>query len=525
MRKWLVVVIAVVVVIAALPYGMGFVARKQIVHLVDQLNAMPDMEVKITAYQQGWLSSHAQFNVEISDVKDTQRVQTGRLLDELDDINVVVDSRVYHGPLAIFKDSNNKFGIKLVRALLIGDLTLTDAVKQKLQAKFSGALPTVQAMVAIGLNGSVKAQLTSPATNFQDVETKANIEWKGFNVDWRLSADNNKITGSVILNGVVIATDQNNRFELSSIELQHQETKQQDDLWVGNARLTLPQLSLRVKGVEQLLIQGIELSTEANIDNALLNSTSSAELARFNVAGKQYGPGNFKLVFANISAPAFAKFKQQLQEINQQQLLTPQRRQASASLLLQSAPALFEKGAKVSLQDFKFTTPSGTIALDGDVDFSGVSSQAQFSLQDVAATFNIALPNPIAETMLQRFYQRILIQQQIAQLALQQAQAEQEGNNHKAQSAKAKDKTHGQLKTLQQIQSEAQELSKTQLSHWLQQGSLVEENNHYKTNVNYKNKQLYINGKLVQPPAPQAQPGSAAGQVPGVGTAPAGASR
>ena len=95
MRKWIGVILTVLLVIAFLPAGFGILAKKSLDQLVADLPMPNGMSLTLQNYTFGWLSSYVAIKVHMDE--NPQRASY-RLNDALD---IIIHGHIAHGPIVM----------------------------------------------------------------------------------------------------------------------------------------------------------------------------------------------------------------------------------------------------------------------------------------------------------------------------------------------------------------------------------------------------------------------------------------
>lgn len=88
---WLAIVCILIIILAFVPIIDGFIFKRNLVNLIDVINRESKVNIKLLDYRMGWLTSTAKFEI--------RPKQMGAYVEKASDPKLIINSRIAHGPL------------------------------------------------------------------------------------------------------------------------------------------------------------------------------------------------------------------------------------------------------------------------------------------------------------------------------------------------------------------------------------------------------------------------------------------
>jgi uncharacterized protein YdgA (DUF945 family) len=497
MRKLLALVVVVVVLGAAAPFGMGFVAQRQFTRIVDHWSQVPNAQVQLEDYHRGWFKSTARLAVTVK----TPRRPTpyGALPVKVPPVKFELDETIFHGPLVFHQ------GVHFVTAFVEHHLKLAAEQQQAVEAFFKDQVskPTLDGSTVISYSGASQNKLTVPAFTYTSQKSPAGqMKWQGLSISWKMTKNMENVNANIQFDGTQI-TSPDVKADIGPFGVNYQLHEAIDNLWVGHAKITLPKI--KADGQKEKLsfsMDGGSLESKSDLKGGLLSVDATAKVGAFNINGVSYGPGEYVSNFKNLDGVALANLNKQANKLNQANL-SPQEKQMMLFAMLPKIPKIFEKGAEFNIEKLFFKLPEGDINAKGSVKMlpmpSGRSASIVTMIRSVDAYFNLQLPKALVEKMLNRTLVTRLQAQQRMKAAMAK-QLRQNAQNHPDPRAKEKLMQQAQFQplTATEINEKANQLARQQITTWLQNGYLKEDGTRFVVHFAFKNGAPTINGKPVQ---------------------------
>lgn len=353
---------------AGLPYWFGMQART----LFDEsLAAMSQhgMNAQTTSYEQGWLSSTAEFTLSESSLSKSPTVN--------------VKSVITHGPFAYGDWLQGNISLEPFQAKI--DSTL-DVSTQGL-GDF-GKIPEIKVVTWAPLAGDWKADVDMPPTK-KKLKKGVEVDWQGLKGSFQFPADFLALKGSVNL-GPLTVKSKEGTFLLSNVLFALDTFTSPEGLNLGNGSASIDKMSFsdsQSKGsIVNVGMSGMSKAEGPNIAWDFSFQTGKIDLGGENV----YGPTAFDMTARNLDAAALA----QLQKLAENQTSgkpggkNPAKIQEQALKLF---ARITQKKPEFQVSRLSFQTPQGElqghmkVLLDGTKADISQNPFAVLSILDVDA--------------------------------------------------------------------------------------------------------------------------------------------
>lgn len=494
MRKLLSFLLLLVVVIAALPFAMGFVAKNKFIDFVHNIDKTPNVQVEVKDYRRGYRQSSADLVVTLSEHALRKKgAKPGG------DMQFTFHHIIKHGPL-LFENNKMHWGY----ALSQGRFEVDSDIKQQLSSLLPAGqtLPQLKTHALFTLAGGVNVTLAVPAFTLEK-KGEGTFAWEGMTATWNYSRGMNKMNGDLLLDKLHITTPMM-QLQQDKVSVTYDQ-RQAEGLWVGTADMNYPQLQVMVNGQPRLSVKNFTLQSESNIAQKLLGMTLNLTVDKWQFEDALYGPGKFVLAINKLDAATLIKIKDQLEAADDASM-SQQQRQLMLMSMLPMLPALLDKGAEVQVHTLNLTTPEGLLRANAKVTLmppaDNAPAKGMFAMiKRVQAQANLEVPAALVKKYLHSSSRSAIARQQRikAIMAKHKQQAQQKQNQAVAANSTAAQTPAAvpQPVTLTpaQIDQQAAEQTQQKIAKWLSGGLLIQEGEIYKVNIKFNNGQLIVNGK------------------------------
>ncbi len=445
MKKFLLGILAVLLIaILASPAVVGWVLEDQLTAQIEAANQRPELNIEKLTYRRGWLRSHAEYQITL------ERPEGNTV--------TVAAVDVHHGPLpvsALWTD-----GVTFTPSILIlkGDATLQQLAVEGIESP--NALPPLKLLGTVHFNRQIDFQCSHPGGELsftRPATASAVMNWQAGSCSGELSAKNGNAAGAISTGGI--------DFKDGATDLQAAEVsvnfKAEPENSVGQLVSRVSSLNGRIKYgdvVDSISANSVmvdsEISAVGEVANALFRATVSAfslrdfELSEgaaditVNGIPKSALGGGSKVATANSTPPARAVL-------------------AGAELLLNQLSGQLRQGA---------------LNVSGRADLRALDSGAPLELE------------PVLKAL--RGSANIVADEPLVGYALSNYAAPRIGNLWYASSNAERAALRQDIQNSQQLK--LRELLKT--------GWLKAEGDRYRSDIDYADGQLTVNGNAIRDP-------------------------
>lgn len=492
MRKWLyVALIAVILAILSVAYYItGVRAEKEFERFLESAENFPNVTVTADHYQRGWIKSTVHINAVLH-----QPAQQYTQDDEIktlpaQDISFSFNTDIYHGPI-IVENNHVSLGLGYAQA----EIPLPNEVLSQFDNLFTAdsIKPTFVVSLLLKYRDRLDVGFDVPAFELTSKDKQAQINWKGFESLWKLTAKLSRTRGHVKFNGATFKNHEAHG-EMGSMYLKYDLEDTTSQILSGNASLNLQSVLFSPAGGSSLVVHGFQAATINHVHDGLVSSSLKADVSDLSFHGVDYGPGVLNVSATNLDAKALNQIQEQLQAVNGSDLSDAQQ-QVLLLTILPELPRLLGKGATFEVKQFQVSVPEGLILATADIKLPHQEKSDPNPLQllnQLQANANVEVPvlwlNNMAIDLLKfKIEQNQLMQKEI----IVKNEADAVATGQKASSTEAIAK----LLTSQEIDILAVQQAKEQLNKLVENGVLIKKDNIYSIKLTFKQGSLMVNGK------------------------------
>jgi len=311
-----------------------------------------------------------------------------------------------------------------------------------------------------------------PQFKLIDKDKKSQINWGGFILKNTISADLNKIKGSLDLKELDIKKPDAS-VALSSLDSEYDFKLDPIGIYVGDADFSLKHIAL-AKDVE---IDELKIKNIADIHDNFFSTQFDGSLKSANINGFQFGPFNADIKISQINAQALAKAQQTL---HQQQNASPSFRNKGFLAVVAAVPELLKYGAKLDLSQFHLVLPEGTI--DSHLSLAMPADESQSPMMNIQRMQSLTGDASLNVT-------KTLLKSWLVDVLQKQIQSQQQLSLDPAAAAA----------TPQDISQMATSRTTEKVDALIKAGVLIEQGDNYILNIKLQNGQVTVNNLPFDP--------------------------
>ncbi len=511
MRKWILLLVVLVIAGLAVPYGTGIMAQKRFYSFVQQLDASnPKLNLTVNSYTRGWFKSTADVALVLSLDKKVKvirpltqttlpipgsdtKIQTHTLKTKLEEV-------ILHGPILI-----GEHGVNFGMALVSSKLNLAKGAEKEFNTSFTKAsqVPEAHSTILFKYFGKVIAKIGVPNFKLIMKDKKGTVEWQGLTSHWTLNRNLDHVDGNIKFGGLTVESEKAN-VQVGPASFHSQTYEGYKNVWLGNATVVFPAIKVFTNKKPVFFTGGFKLITDSSVDDQLISQTIELDMKKLAVGGGIYGPASLSLELKNIDAEAMSELVEQVKALNNAKLQKSELKLMSLGLL-SVLPKLLDKGPSVELKSLTLQMPDGLITAKGLVNMKKADGKASNPIsgliQRLSMHFNVQIPVPLAKRLLAvNAYKRIVKQQHAQHLTAKQKALKTlaaTGAKPDAQPTPAQIAAHSDqaLKSPVEMVKAAHAKAEQQLQEWVTQGLIKQEGQLYQLKLEFKQGKLTVNGK------------------------------
>ena len=458
MKKIVILLTILVVVLFMAPGLIGFKVQSRHQEVISRMQ-QSGMEVVSDEYRRGWFGSSSKTKFRLATPSEAKKGSF-----EFTMLNDIV-----HGPLS--PDG----GLALAR---IGTSFMVDD-----KALFPGEENTVM-QTNIGLDGSGKTVIAVPALKLADKPGRPEIQFSGADGTVLFDTGLRQFEMDLKMPQFWVGGDKGETLKITEVELKSSSKAGLYSLFLGNGNFLVKQIEFsNPKNEVAVKIDAINISGNTRESDGNLAFTASYAVDAVKVNDVVYGPAQFEMEFANISAEVISKLQKEIQEMQALKLTKEQESMAVMNLMLGAGPDILEANPKMAIKRLFVKTP------DGDID--GTLSIAANGLQwkDIGSFQSVIkkLEADAAITVPEKIVKVVMEMQAKAAMTRQIEQRKKLGHEIATPSAEEMDQL-------------VKQMAGQQLEFFLQQELVKREGANISTKAKLADGLLSVNGKTVPLP-------------------------
>jgi uncharacterized protein YdgA (DUF945 family) len=353
MKKGVILLVVLVAVLAAAPFGFSFWAESRLHSLLDDLNDAGVVDFTVIKMDRGWFSSEAIIEAEMaaSLSKKVNEMQKGQGVAEVP--SMILKNTVYHGPFPFMSGS-------------FSPIPVIASVDTKFVKSIEGDEPMVDfdysMMTDLAMTGKNHVRMDIPEWDGPLDDGKSTMQWKGLQGDVSFSSGMKDANINIAAPYLKIQGKDGSML-LESVKVDSVSEAGIEGLSLGSATFTIGKIAVQdsKSNVDFTIDQlGMTADTTASGDN--INSTARFNIAAFILAGDRFGPGAFSMAFRNLDAGAVARISNKYKEISKQgDMPAEQVNMMLGTTLLSEMSTLLKKGPEIEIGELSLAAPSGKL--------------------------------------------------------------------------------------------------------------------------------------------------------------------
>ena len=286
-----------------------------------------------------------------------------------------------------------------------------------------------------------------------------------------------KIKGHAKLKGITFERNQLH-VNLAPVESEYNLHKTMQGLYLGEASISLPALTMRDATQTLLAIRQVYLHSDSDIVDEKFSLHLDGKVAQIEHNNKVYGPGAYDIRIKNLNASALGRINQKLNQVEPGQ--AAQKKQVLLQVLPE-IPALLNQGPAFEINQLSFTTPQGNLTGQLSLSLPPNKDNNPFTmLQSLEGKADLRVPGEWIKLMLNRANR----QKVIAKRLQNQTTSTDLSHNGVATHVNALD-----------VAQEAEVLTNNQIASLVQAHVLIQDGQYYVTKLILNQGKLEVNGK------------------------------
>lgn len=483
MKKLIGLAIILVALVLGGYYGMGIATEKTIKNHLQQANKTNGVRAEILNYHRGWFVSKAELKWQLHVPEHVMKDSNGQAQTvAAEDYEVLMPLTIHHGPI-IFANRTIKFGL----GYAFTDLKMPAKVDQKFVDTFTAESIKPKMNLSLLISYLRRSTVEMDVPDFKVFAKQGGeLDWLGLTHSISVSPDADNIQGDLLLNGARFSKDDVKAI-LDKVTSTYSLHKTAHDLYLGDASIELPSVSLNQKEQTIFALTDAQASTSSDINDDLFFSFLKGSFKKLVLNNREYGPAKIKLSIKNLDANSLARINQQMTKVQQGSDLE---KQQALIAVLPEFPKLLSRGPEFEISQFKVTMPQGDI--DGNLFIALPVADNMNPVQLLAKLHGqgkLSIPIEVVKLVLNH--------SNIQKLERQQATSDTVTPENTSAVSNTTEPVTAVAPTTPVADPTAQvaEMTTAQLNQMVESGFFVQNGNHYEIEVIVDQGQVKINGK------------------------------
>lgn len=401
--KRLILPVAAAVVLAAVPFGMGFWGEQRLLRLFDDLAADGELRFTVLKTTRGWFATDVRVLVDFPRQLGDVYLQVRRAASNtsnVEPLSFTMLHRIHHGPFPW-----SSAGLSLRPRLA--------AVDSKIEAGAVARLPhTLHTTLAF--SGGGHSRIDVPAYD----GAEGRWQWRGLQGDVDFGARLARLKLQMMAPGL--------RWQVGDWRLELGALHADADLSTLQEVLTLGELSLRATSVAVYqgadttaawAVEGTEMrmDTRETEDGSSLDSSFQLKLQALRFMGEQVGAAQLSLALRGLDTASMITLSRQARELAKKGVPDDQAALQVMASMTTLLPDLLQRGPVLELSELSFSAEAGRAVATGSVRVDTTERQVLQNPILLVSAIDARLDASIPEAVLLAVARRTLTQKATAQ--------------------------------------------------------------------------------------------------------------
>ncbi|HAF87342.1 MAG: hypothetical protein CMF38_05155 [Legionellaceae bacterium] len=472
MKKLIGLVVVLALLILGGYYFMGVLTEKKIKNNLAVVNQVDNMFVQLASYKRGWFTSKVVLDWRMRIPEHTMGDAKNQTI-PAEDLELRMPITIYHGPV-IFAHQKVKFGLGYGKT----SIALPPKYQQRFNEQFTANSIKPQLNLSLLITYMADSRWNLEVPPFTLIgKSGQQLDWLGLNSVMQTHDNQQKIKGHAKLKGITFERNQLH-VNLAPVESEYNLHKTMQGLYLGEASISLPALTMRDATQTLLAIRQVYLHSDSDIVDEKFSLHLDGKVAQIEHNNKVYGPGAYDIRIKNLNASALGRINQKLNQVEPGQ--AAQKKQVLLQVLPE-IPALLNQGPAFEINQLSFTTPQGNLTGQLSLSLPPNKDNNPFTmLQSLEGKADLRVPGEWIKLMLNRANR----QKVIAKRLQNQTTSTDLSHNGVATHVNALD-----------VAQEAEVLTNNQIASLVQAHVLIQDGQYYVTKLILNQGKLEVNGK------------------------------
>lgn len=384
--SFLLVFSLIVLALVATPWMDGYLFKRHYLALLDSTANTGRVNITVSEYRQGWLSSDAKIIVMHPSVASiiSNRPDTSNM-----PLIATFTDHISHGPLVYDQTEGRwRFAMAAVRHNIHFELP-------NLDAKNNNSTDGIQISTVAGFDGNYTSQINVPALTLTSFGTK--IIWRGLKGNFYVTVVNDRaqhIRSNLTIGGFLLQNSEAKTVATKEGTVSYDIKWQPVGLWDGASQLFLPEIAVADAGKPIVTLTAVNLSDMSAQKNNAYDFQVQGSLNKLVAADYSIDQSNITLGVSGLNSQGFANLFKVSRNIRDK--LTPEQRDQFIELV----PSLFTPTTSLN-ENMAVNTPYGRLLSDGQISWPVPVK----SINDIPVNAKVKMNVRISITLMNKLFQ------------------------------------------------------------------------------------------------------------------------
>ena len=304
---------------------------------------MPGITVQSETMKDGWFNSEGQHRIKLTDDALGKLLPGVKGIDLDKDIDVIVNTKFHHGPIA-FTSMGGKGG-SFSPVLAVGESTFKIEADGK-QIDIPGKLYTQ--VNATGSGGKARYSIESFTQKTED----AQIDFEGLDFDFDISKKGQALNGKGKTGKLSIVGNNGDKIQINGLKFDA-DVEDSVGVWLGGGSLSLDDMSISASNGQNFSVSNLNLKSNSDGDENTVDSDAKFSIGSFDVSGMKFENFIFDIEMNNFDTQAIVALDKATKNAVPDQ-----------AAMMESFKQMIAKSPKIDINELSVVTPQGKVIAD-----------------------------------------------------------------------------------------------------------------------------------------------------------------
>jgi len=376
------ITLVIFILLAFSPYIIGFKAKNDYTHLINQMSEISHLDLQVSNYSQGFYSSRATLSLNLPDYSET----------------ILFKEEIVHGPIYLGLISQGKS--PFIAAVINGQLDVESVSLANFKKLLSGTKPILYQHL-VDFNGNIDSQAYVPAmkTLINDDANSIHFESSGAIYTQFISSENGSVKGELNVPSFKI---NENTFDmvLKDTVVSFSGKKGLNQLMIGDSVVSIGRLNID-SAEEQFAVRKLIVHSLSSEEGRFINTGAQISAREILASNQKFGPVAMNVSLNGLDVTSLLqieKLQASLEEQKTQGISDEKINSLMISQLAEIIPTLI-KNAEANINPLSLNSELGRLEADMQFSMNGIAGNTPIDpmllLDAIKFDLNISVDEPL----------------------------------------------------------------------------------------------------------------------------------